>query len=1746
MLEDRLTPTTLHWLGAAGANGNLWSVASNWAENQAPTSGSTLVFDTTTTGFSATTNGFAPTNDIAGLAGLTVVVNDASAAGDFAISGDALGLTTTGIGIESTLSVGTAAAINNPIALAANTTVDVGLGALTLGGVVSGGFSLTESGSPAGTLTLNAANTYTGGTVLAGGTVSVNTSTSLGTGTLTFEGGTLANAAAFLNLANPFVVNAPSTIGGGSFLTLSGDGTLNANLSLTNSGFLTLDGALSGNGGLIENGGIGSTTLGGTAANTFTGGTNILSGGVSLQKSAGVNALESPVTIVGGSGNLTLNASDQLNGNVSVSLGAGGSFNTNSQTDSVLSVSGAGTLNTGGNAGAGLTITGGGTQLLAAQVTGSGFLTYDGSGSLTLGGTSSSYTGTLTVAAGTLLVSANFSGATVAVTGGVLGGTGVVKSVTATGGTLAPTTGGTVSTFSTATGANATSLNGATFQVDLTAQTSDQLVLGTNATLNLTGATLALNATGATLGSEYQIVTSPTGGLSGTFNGLANGATLTVAGQTFQISYTANAVTLTKVGATTPTTLHWTGAASSNWSAAGNWEEGAAPVSGDTLVFDTTTAGFAATTAAFAPTNDITGLTGLTVVVNDASAAGDFAISGDALGLTTTGIGIESTLSVGTAAAINNPIALAANTTVDVGLGALTLGGVVSGGFSLTESGSPAGTLTLNAANTYTGGTVLAGGTVSVNTSTSLGTGTLTFEGGTLANAAAFLNLANPFVVNAPSTIGGGSFLTLSGDGTLNANLSLTNSGFLTLDGALSGNGGLIENGFPGNTILGGTAANTFTGTTTIISGTLEVDKTPGVQALSSPLIVIGGGAFPTLSWSANNQLNGTVSILSFGHLATNGNSDSVSGLNGTGSIDTGSTATAGLTVTGGGSNTVTGAVTGSGLLTYNGTGYLLLAGASSSYTGKLTAAQGALFVAADFSGASGVASGSGALGGTGIVGTLASGGTGAINLGGSSVGGTLSTKGGSGLASALAGETLQVDLTDLGPSDQLVVGDAATLSLTNVALGVNVLHSTAGAVFTIVSSATGGISGTFLGLPDGSTVTAGGRSFVIHYTATAVTLTDGQGGITLSPSALPAGEVGLSYNQSITSSGGSGTVTLAVSGVTNTTGLTISGSGTGSITVSGTPTSSGTVTFTVTPTDSNGTGSGKVYSFTVNPAVALTPATLPAGEVGVSYSQSVTPSGGSGAVTLAVSGVTNTTGLTISGSGTGTITLSGAPTSAGTVTFTVTPTDSSGTGTGTVYSFTVSPAVVLTPATLPVAALGLPYNQSITSSGGSGAVTLAVSGVTNTTGLTISGSGTGAITLSGTPTASGTVTFTVTPTDSNGTGSGKVYSITVGPAPVLTPPALPAAEVGLSYNQTVTSAGGVGAVALAVSGVTNTTGLTISGSGTETITISGTPTSSGTVTFTVTPAAGTAIVYSFVVRAKPLIAAATAGAGSGTVTVYDPLSGALVAQFQPFGAYAGGVKVAVGDVNGDGYSDLIVMAGPGALNGLVEIYSGRDLSLMSTYFAFPGYQGAFNIAAGDLTGNGVADVIFSTATGGDFVFAYAGASNTFIVPVFSAFGGFTGGVTIAAGDLTGIGRDEIIVGTASQVGAAGVFNQYGQLLQPYYFAPIPMNGVNVAAGDLNDSGHDDLIFGAKDSTLVLTYDGESQGLMGYFFALPGQPYGVTVATVDPTGDGYADLVIGFTGNVSAIALFTGLSFQLADVYGQPSGAGGVNVAGSA
>ena len=378
---------------------------------------------------------------------------------------------------------------------------------------------------------------------------------------------------------------------------------------------------------------------------------------------------------------------------------------------------------------------------------------------------------------------------------------------------------------------------------------------------------------------------------------------------------------------------------------------------------------------------------------------------------------------------------------------------------------------------------------------------------------------------------------------------------------------------------------------------------------------------------------------------------------------------------------------------------------------------------------------------------------------------------------------------------------------------------------------------------------------------------------LTLSPSKLPADTINAPYNQTLTATGGIGNVNLVVSNVQNAiAGLSVPSSSTNTLAITGTPTAAGTETFTVTATDQAGGTAATNYSITVNPAPSLTPTSLPASTQGVAYNQTITATGGTGTISLAVTNAQNAiAGLNIPGGGTNTLTISGTPTASGTMTFTVTPTDSlGGQGTPIVYSLTINAPIGFNPPSLPTAVIGSLYNQTIAATAGTGNKGLTVSNVVGTIpGITIPSSGTNALTIQGTPTATGTITFTLNATDAAGASAAPVnYTLTAVVGLTLTPSTLPADTINVPYNQTITTSNGTGTVSLVVSNVQNPiAGLMVPNSGTDTLTIGGTPTATGTETCTVTATdqAGDTATANYSITVNPAITLSLPALPTGT-----------------------------------------------------------------------------------------------------------------------------------------------------------------------------------------------------------------------------------------------------------------------------------------
>ena len=162
--------------------------------------------------------------------------------------------------------------------------------------------------------------------------------------------------------------------------------------------------------------------------------------------------------------------------------------------------------------------------------------------------------------------------------------------------------------------------------------------------------------------------------------------------------------------------------------------------------------------------------------------------------------------------------------------------------------------------------------------------------------------------------------------------------------------------------------------------------------------------------------------------------------------------------------------------------------------------------------------------------------------------------------------------------------------------------------------------------------------------------------------------------------------------------------------------------------------------------------------------SQTITTSGGTGPVNLVISNLQNPQSLPLTVQNNGTsILISGTPTFTGTETFTVIATDSVGATSQNSYTIAVNPPLTLPGLTLPADPEYnvIPYDQTVTSSGGSSPVSTAVTSTSGASlGLTLTSSN-GTLTFSGVPTAYGTETFNVQATDAAGVTATNSYIVT-------------------------------------------------------------------------------------------------------------------------------------------------------------------------------------------------------------------------------------------------------------------------------------------------------------------------------------------------------------------------------------------------
>lgn len=457
----------------------------------------------------------------------------------------------------------------------------------------------------------------------------------------------------------------------------------------------------------------------------------------------------------------------------------------------------------------------------------------------------------------------------------------------------------------------------------------------------------------------------------------------------------------------------------------------------------------------------------------------------------------------------------------------------------------------------------------------------------------------------------------------------------------------------------------------------------------------------------------------------------------------------------------------------------------------------------------------------------------------------------------------------------------SATFSLT-ISAGVSITTGTtlpagyAGTAYSQTLAATGGsgsgytwtvtggaasLAAANLSLSSGGVLTgtpssASTPSFTVKVTDSASNTASATFSLTIQPTlsittggTLPSGTVSTLYSQNLAAAGGSGTgytwtVTAGASQLA-TLNLSLSGAGV----LSGTPATNGSASFTAKVTDSSSHTATANLTVTIYAGLTVTTSSLPATNLGASYSQTLAAAGGTGTgySWTATSSNLAAYGLSLSTAGV----ITGTPTQTGTASFTANVTDSASNTAFAPLSITVYSALSLpssNPVSLPgTGTTGVAYSGTVGASGGSGSYTWLVTGLPSDS-ITASPSG-GTLTVSGTPGSAATVTFTAKVTDTaTGVSVGPfTYTIVVSnPTPVSLPTpnpvTLPSATVSQSYTGTITASGGVSPFSWTINGTTVptngtplslTNGLSATNTGGNTLTISGTPTTVGTVTLT-------------------------------------------------------------------------------------------------------------------------------------------------------------------------------------------------------------------------------------------------------------------------------------------------------------------------
>lgn len=293
--------------------------------------------------------------------------------------------------------------------------------------------------------------------------------------------------------------------------------------------------------------------------------------------------------------------------------------------------------------------------------------------------------------------------------------------------------------------------------------------------------------------------------------------------------------------------------------------------------------------------------------------------------------------------------------------------------------------------------------------------------------------------------------------------------------------------------------------------------------------------------------------------------------------------------------------------------------------------------------------------------------------------------------------------------------------------------------------------------------------------------------------------------------------------------------------------------------------------------------------------------------------------------------------------------------------------------------------------------------------------------------------------------------------------------------------------------------------------------------------------------RADIAVGAPDARGGVGSVLVwaggasFDPEAPRElpVPSESSLGACAFGHVASASDVNGGGFGDLVVASpgGPGCTgSSLTFLFYGHESGLMSEpredRIIGPHGLGRAISAAGDVDGDGYADVIVGNPDVGQAVLQFGSASGfatrtaEMPTPRVLLAGGSSFGAAVAGGaDVDGDGYAEVVVGEPD-AGRAHLYrggSREGVITRVLTLRGPPSSvgfGAVLAVGELDGDGATDVLVSAPATGEVFVYYGSTLATgatsdADVRLSLAGIGFGTTLTSGDVTGDGFGDVVVG-------------------------------------